>query len=627
MKVYNMLIDRIWRSQPGKYFCVSTKSATGDWKDNFFARDELSEVATFVERNKGKDIYFCPHGFNEKRRKENCAVLPTLLWADLDEIDPNEIKIKPTIAIESSPGRFVGLWSIDKTCQKEINRRLTYYLGADKGGWDVTQVLRVPGTTNYKYQSLPRVRTLWTDGPTYTLREIEKQLPQENKEERDDDALDVYREYEKDLPPWVRRELLNGKPTPGKRSEMIWKLTNTLMECGVSRDDAFILLRASPWNKFKGRDHQLEREIEKASGKKFKGTKKQAKDERRDYRFLSLSMDEVEEEEIDWIWYPYIARGELSILEGDPGVGKSYLAQMISMCIVDGKRLPSVKRAAAPVKGKVAYFDIENSAGSVTKKRLLTNGCENIEDYYQEEEPFSVDDEDALQEVYDAIEKLSPTLVVFDTLNTYIGKADIHKSSETQQAFARFREIAKRYHCAVLVLRHLTKGTRDRALYRGQGSIAFAGLARVVMTVGAMPDEEDVRVMAVTKINVTKPPRALTYTITELPDTLREKDRSKFDWGEFVDITADEIVAPQQAQGNGERDGAKSFLKDLLSDGPVDIKRVERQAEQRSINMRTVQRAADELGVMKKLTGFGEKKSSTWSLPEEHGRKDRGKRR
>jgi hypothetical protein len=177
-----VLITRIWKQQPGKYFFLATKSVSGRWRDHSFSRSEFSQVEDFISENRDKNIYFCPHGFTERRRLEKYAVMPNLLWADLDEADPKDIKVKPTIAIESSPGRFVGLWFLEDTPRdKQLNRRLTYFIGADKGGWDMTQVLRVPGTTNYKYQSFPRVRTLWIDGPIYTVRRIEAKLPRSKK--------------------------------------------------------------------------------------------------------------------------------------------------------------------------------------------------------------------------------------------------------------------------------------------------------------------------------------------------------------------------------------------------------------------------------------------------------------
>jgi hypothetical protein len=618
-----MLIVRLWRSQPGKYFCISTKSANKEWKDTFFSKSQFGEIADFIETNRDKDIYFCPHGFSERRRKENCSVMPTLLWADLDEANPKEAAIKPTIAIESSPGRYVGLWVIDKPLpDKRINQRLSYFLGADKGGWDLTQVLRVPATTNYKYTSTPRVRVLWSDGPDYKLSDILKKLPDREEEEEysSEEVLKLYREYEKSLPPWVRRELLNGKPSPGKRSEMMWKLVNSLIEAGVSRDDCFTLLRASPWNKFKGRDDQLRREIEKSTGTKLKSPKKreeEAEDNEGEYQFLTKSMAEVEEENTDWIWYPYLARSELSILEGDPGVGKSYLAQIISGSLVEGRRLPTIKKGQKVTQGKVAYFDLENSAGTVTKKRLTGNGFENLTDYFQDEQPFSIDDDNALEAVYRALERIRPTMVVFDTINTYIGKADTYKSSEAQQAFNEFIMIAKRFNCAVVVLRHLTKGGGSKgspAIYRGQGSIAFTGGARMVLTVGRHPEDPETRVMAMTKNNLAPLPPAITYSIIKLPDTLKSQDRSRLKWGEFVDLTSDDILGVVVKQT--EKEDAVDFLNTILAEGPVSVEKIQGVAESRSISWRTVQRSAETMGVVKRQRGFGKDKTSVWSLPE-----------
>jgi archaellum biogenesis ATPase FlaH len=618
-----MLIDRLWRSQPGKYFCISTKSGSGKWRDTFFARREMSDVEAFVAENRDKDIYFCPHGFSKPRRVKENAVLPTLLWADLDECDPRGIDIKPTIAIESSPGRFVGLWFLDKTMTEDQNRRLSYLLkdeGNDTSGWDLTQVLRVPGTTNYKYEALPKVKTLWIDGPEWKLKDIEKQLPDDDADEvSESDLAAIYKKYEKTFPAWLRRELINGKPTPGTRSEMIYKLEQELIERGVSRDEAFHLIKASPWNKFKGRrneDKQLRRELDKAINKHFKAKPRDEDEETPRYRFLNESMSEVEEENLDWMWYPYLARGELTILEGDPGLGKSYLAQIVAGKLCDGEKLPSVK-TMKPVEGKVAYFDMENSPGSVTKKRLVENGIENMSNFYQEVQPFSIDDHERLQDVYDAIERIKPILVVFDTVNSYIGKSDTYKASETTQAFGTFKDIAVRFDCAVLCLRHLTKSTKEKALYRGQGSIAFSGTARVVITVGALPDDDEMRAFAVTKINVAKPPKAMSFRIKALPDTMRSKDRSKFEWGEFLDLTSDDLISTAPSKDvSSEKKDAMDFLKGELDDGPVEARRIESKAEARSISTRTLYRAADELGVKRKSKGFGKNKTSMWSLPE-----------
>jgi hypothetical protein len=269
------------------------------------------------------------------------------------------------------------------------------------------------------------------------------------------------------------------------------------------------------------------------------------------------------------------------------------------------------------VIGKVVYFDIENSAGSVTLKRLKGNGFRALHNYIQEEAVFSIDDDDKLDSICTALERVKPVLVVFDTLNTYLGKADAFKGHEAQQAFVKFREIAKRFQCAVLVLRHLTKGSKERALYRGQGSIAFAGLARVVMTVGVMPEDEDTRVMAVTKLNVAAKPPAVTFTIERRPDTRAEKDRSAFVWGEFVEISSEDILMPVSGS---KKEDVKALLKEWLKEGPREVKKLENFAESHGVSRGPLKRAARELGIVRKQR----EKTWWWSLSDENSKSLKG---
>jgi archaellum biogenesis ATPase FlaH len=619
--------------QPGKFFCISTKDREGTWRDHFFTPAKFKDIDGFVKDNIDKDIYWCPHGFIKPRRLKKYAAIPKLLWADLDEANPKEMDdLMPTIAWESSPGRYAALWVLDADMIEDVNRRLTYHLKADPGGWDLTQVLRLPGTSNFKYPSTPKVKLLWADGPSYTLEAIMQLLPKERKVRETDVARGLYRKYEKDMSSWCRRQLMKGKPKQGKRSEVFWRLVNELIEAGCSHDQAFELLRVSPWNKFSKRrdgDEQLRREIEKATSRHLRVVNDEdpqagvdsdevdEEDERdRDepWRPLAKPLSEVEEEQLDWIWYPYLARGEMTILEGDPGLGKSYLAQMVSKGLTDGEVLPSVKKMPA-IEGVVAYFDMENSVATVTKKRMADNGMKRMDRFFQEETPFSIDDEDAVSTVYDALRTRKPVLAVFDTLNTYIGKADIHNSAESQQALNTFVEIAKRFQCAVLVLRHLTKNTKTSSLYRGQGSIAFAGKARVVITVGQSPDDPDTRVAAVTKINVARRPKALTFKIEELPDTLRQQDRSKFIWGDFVDLTVDDIIAQEKEEkrrGDAKDtslEDAKKWLTDQLSDGACLAKELKRSGDARSFDDKLLEKAATALKLVRD--------DGWWAMPDE----------
>ena len=633
------IITQLWKQQPGKFFCISTKSAGGKWRDNFFAPDEFGEIKAFLRENSDKDIYFCPHGFNRRSRSKTEAVIPNLLWADLDFSDPTDRHVfkglKPTIAIESSPGRFVGLWKTKEPITESMNRRLSYHLEADPSGWDLSQVLRYPGTKNCKYSSQPLVRVLWDDGPEYSIKRIEKYLPEDDEGDTEDGAnlspSAVFEEYESKMPRWVRRELL-AKKTNGRadRSEMLWKLENACIEIGMSLDESFAVIKNSVWNKFAGRrneDEQLRRELRKIVDQHFKEKPKGASklkrgsDEEeskgeveRNFLLKFESMDDVQEEKLDFLWKPYLARGEVSILEGDPGLGKSYLAMMLAGSIATGKKIPSPYKGQPRVEGPVVYFDMENSAGTVTKPRLVQNGFTDFDgNYHVVQQPFSVDDEDALEYVYENLERIRPSLVVFDTLNTYIGRADTHKASEVAQAFGIFMQIAKDFNCSVLVLRHLTKGSGP-AIYRGQGSVSFGGLARVVMVVGVDPEDSDTRAMAIVKMNFAKPPQAMTFRIEE-----RKGGKSEFIWGGYQNLSAQEILDASAAarqegkQGQGIQD-AMEFLEATITGAAVEVEKLYRMAEKRSVSRKMIDRAAEKMHIKKIVKGKKENRVESWII-------------
>ena len=604
------------RKQKGDYFCISTKSITGRWKDNFFRRDELGNIKEFVRDNRDKDIYMCPHGFTRRSRTKEFSLDPALLYADLDECDPRGISIKPTIAIESSPGRHVGYWLTDRQCSEDLNRRLAYMVGADVSGWDRTQVLRVPGTRNYKYESTPRVKILWKDGPRYKVADLEKLIPLvETTEETGGDAAEIYKKYEKKLNRWVRREIFQGKPHHGKRSEVLWKLQNALLESGMSRDEAFTVLWVSPWNKFRDRRNgvdQLWRELDKSLDRHFKNFSVPEENIEDSWDPGLIPLDQVERENIDWLIPGLIARNEVTIVEGDPGLGKSYFVQMVAKSICDGEKIKLVSEKYRPKKDKIVYFDTENTASSVTKPRLEDNELVHQENFIQSESPFSVDDAERWSIVIDHLDRVNPALVVFDTINTYIGAADTHKASETQQAIGYFKDIARRFNCGVVLVRHLTKSGSNKAIYRGQGSIAFAGAARIVVSVWKSPVDEDDRIVSCTKINISIPFQSFTYSIESLPDTLKSKNRSRLVWGEHTDMTSEDMVVSDVLEKDNSKKEAIEFLKESLKDGQIEVTKVIKMAEARSISKTTLHRASIKLGVVK--TKKGSDKKSYWSL-------------
>ena len=619
--------DYLWKMQPGDFFFLSTKSKTGKWEDHIIEKGDWERAEELMNKYADRNIYMCPHGFTgdrkrikDIRRLKDNSVDPHMLYADLDEADPREITLRPTIAIESSPGRYVGYWLTDGPASEDLNRRLAYSMGADVSGWDRTQVLRVPGTRNFKYDPPARVKVLWTDGPKYRIAQLEKMLPEAidtGTASSYSEIRELYKKYEKHLSRWARKELLEGKPTSGRRSEVIWKLQNELIELGCSLDDMFSLLWASPWNKFRDRfngEKQLRNEIEKNLSRRMDGKARGADGEEDDrdtskgWNPLPRSIAQVERQNIQWVVPGLLARGELTIVEGDPGKGKSYLVQVIAGLVCDGKRIPLFDHYT-PVKGNVAYFDVENTANTVTKARLETNGVVHLDSYFQGEEGFSIDDEERWQIVCDRLGELNPQLVVFDTINTYIGGTDTYRSSETQQAMGFFKYLAVALNCPVVLIRHLTKGS-GKAIYRGQGSIAFTGAARIVATVGSIPDDENIRVVACTKNNLSMPFRSFTYTIESLPDKDGQNQRSRLVWGDHIDISSDALIAPPsdrkekpEPKGKSEKELAEELISAALDEeGLVSVNQLLKRAHGRSISRTAMYRAAESME-LKRIEG------------------------
>ena|ERR1700691_987237 len=162
-------LHEVWGKQQvdglrGGFAFLSLRRDDHSWLDIAFRYGE--DVIEIPNPREG-DVYFCPNLFERpKRRKE--LVLPSCwLYADLDQVKPlhTEAVLSPTIAWESSPDRYQALWHLDRSLwadeHSRLNRKLTYALDADKGGWDLTQVLRIPSTINHKYAEKPEVKLLW----------------------------------------------------------------------------------------------------------------------------------------------------------------------------------------------------------------------------------------------------------------------------------------------------------------------------------------------------------------------------------------------------------------------------------------------------------------------------------
>ena len=614
------LLD-VWRVQASEgdapYFCISTKSRGGKWKEHFFEWPiDQDELTNFFSRYSTDDynLYFCPHGFTEPKRKKEFAGATSFLWADLDGMEPQRCNPKPQIAWQSSPGRYAALWRLNdhhpRESVEEVNRALSYANGADHGGWDFTQVLRIPGTRNHKYKNSPKGKLLWTRDNRLPL----DHFPDEVVEEVQTTLKQLV--ADKRMKADTRRLLLARHAVIGARSETIWKLENDLHEQGFSSGEIFRLIKSSVWNKFKGRrneDGQLRRELEKVKAKKPTGKKKgnfvddaeEVEEEKLERPGLTaIRLADVEPETVEWLWWPYIPLGKLTIIEGDPGLGKSWLTMALTTFVSAKQRLPGQE---VKVGGNVLVLSAEDGLGDTIRPRLDTLGADSSKVYAIAESVTF--DEDGTEDLDQLMTDLAPKLVICDPLVAYMGgQVDLHKANETRAVMARLARLAEKHHCAVVGIRHLTKGSRDKSIYRGIGSIDITAAARSVMLVGRNPDDPDEgRVLCHIKCNLAPLGRAQAYRL--------DKNNPKpFRFEGPVDFTAEDVFKAEATAGNsgGDDEWARAceWLRDALEDGPRPSDEVKQEGEARGFGKKMMKRLRTDLSIK---VGMKEGRV-TWSL-------------
>jgi hypothetical protein len=248
---------------------------------------ERDEIIEHMLNHPNEDLYWCPVIFAGPHRQEQLAQEEYSLWADLDEADPHRIpeQWKPSVAWETSPGRYQALWLLKDPVEEDLygaaraageNRLMTHMLGADPSGWDITQLLRVPGWANHKPEySAPGRRAqgklLWSDGPRYTAAQF-NELPPLPKgfrvvefdeellaEVEQVDRKEVAKRIGSSLPKRAQA-LLNAKTVNGEdRSKTRWYLTQCLAEADCTVAEIIAMLRPTVWNKFEGRADELRR--------------------------------------------------------------------------------------------------------------------------------------------------------------------------------------------------------------------------------------------------------------------------------------------------------------------------------------------------------------------------------
>jgi RecA-family ATPase len=329
-----------------------------------------------------------------------------------------------------------------------------------------------------------------------------------------------------------------------------------------------------------------------------------------------VRLSTVTPRKVEWLWDSWIPRGTLTLVDGDPGLGKSFVTLDISSRVSRGYRMPE----AGPGNhepANVLILNAEDDTARTIRPRLETLGADldrvhvlnEIPDGDTIRPPILPDDLDLLEAM---IGDLGASLLVIDPLMAFLtGKVDSHKDSDIRRVLHRVKLLAERTQAAVIIVRHLNKMvTVADPLYRGGGSIGIIGAARSALLVGKDPtDPENRRVLCRSKGNLCVEPKALLYSI-------RSHEHSAIvQWHGETDLTAFDLLAQKPGKAKREkRDEAVAFLEDLLGKGPCEVEFVKAQAKERGISEWTLYRAKQELRVIsEKAKVMGGRYS--WRLP------------
>ena len=297
-----------------------------------------------------------------------------------------------------------------------------------------------------------------------------------------------------------------------------------------------------------------------------------------------IRMSDVELTPVDWLWKPYLPFGKLSVLQGNPGEGKTYFAMHLVAACTNGKLLPNMERLEP---FNVIYQTAEDGLGDTVKPRLIEAGADL-------DRVLVIDDSDVQLTISDeriekAIIENNAKLVIIDPIQAYLGAdVDMNRANEVRPIFMRLGQVAQRTGCAILLIGHLNKAAGMQSLQRGLGSIDIAAAVRSVMFIGKLKHDPTMRILTHEKSSLAPPGASLAFSLG---------DEGGFRWVGEYDITADEMLSGIEPQRETKTQQAKDLICTLLAGGKQVLSEdIDKAALERGIPGRTVRDAKRELG-------------------------------
>lgn len=513
MDTMGLFLSRVWSEQPGAPRAFISCRNGKQWSDK--GVDPSQRIKTWP--NKGFDLYFTPNVFKALdggRRHENMW-LSSWLYADLDEVDPRSLPIPPTIAWETSMGHYQCMWYLPRSLtpknHEKLNKHLTYYVGADKSGWDRTQVLRIPGSVSTKYDKPFFVRLLWDDGQTYAPKAIWEQvrrvsIPHSDDKPPPDLALPELTsstvQHKYSLPSKARRLIAATRvKKDDDRSARLWELECLLLKAGVPPEEALIVARDTVWNKYRGQRRELRQlwtEINKA--KKNVGIKVSqgaGKFQREGYTELLNADLPAPDWMVEGVW----SQNAHGLIAGQSKSYKSTIALDLAISVASGT--PFLGQFEIPERGPVLFVQEENTRNDLQARlkaisrsrgllktpepsRSMSNGqvrvdfsaakAKKVPIEFLNNKRVDLGSDDDMEKLEEAVKEMQPKLLVLDPLYLLTPGVDENSAHAMVPILNRLLHLKHDYDLGILVVHHYKKQDHNHPIRGGErisGTSAF----------------------------------------------------------------------------------------------------------------------------------------------------------
>ena len=290
-----------------------------------------------------------------------------------------------------------------------------------------------------------------------------------------------------------------------------------------------------------------------------------------------LCYEDIEQTSVDWLWFPYIPFGKLTIIQGNPGEGKTYFAMMLTAACTNRKLFPNMEDIEP---FNVIYQTAEDGMGDTIKPRLIEAGADlsRVMVIDDTEEALTLSDD----RIEKAVRQNQVRLVIIDPVQAFIGAdVDMNRANEVRPVFRKLGMIAEKTGCAIVLIGHLNKSSGTQSTYRGLGSIDIMAAVRSLIFIGKVRKDPTTRVLIHEKSSLAPPGETMAFKLG---------DEEGFRWVGAYEISADELLDGKEGKATETKleRGAK-LIRELLADKKeISIRELDEKAKEQGISGRTM---------------------------------------